>query len=406
MPTDNLATLVGKVQQRVGPSIDYYLIVDWLVNGARDIYRSRDWTFRRKQADFLFNAAYTTGTATTERGSSIVNFGGSAAITDAHVGRQLRVGGTDMPIVTIKRRISAQRVEIDRGWPEEAQAAVTFEIYNSLLTVPDDFSSFLSIVDLRRGRQLNWWAFTADDLDRVDPQRNQSGDQAVAVVLRDYAAQSAGVVGSLIQVRGSGNKPSSGGSYDGVADAVFTIEMTSATEFKWKKDGGSYTTGVAIDSDGTQQVLQDNASVAFPISVVYTSGDVFIIPCSAAHNSGEARYEAWPHIKADEARPYLYLAQPLDLNDPGAVLHRYIPSDLVVEKALAQAASFKSEQNGYYDLRLAALHEQRYMVKLEDVVREDEARESSMLTYDSWVNMPTFDSSYLVNHDIGYEIDI
>ena len=404
MPLDNLTTLVGKVQQRVGLFPAYHLIVDWLVNGTREIYRERDWTFRRKRSDFLFNAVYATGTATVERGSNIVNFGGAAAITDDMAGRQLRIGGNTMPIATIRRRVTSQRVEIYETWAEATQTAQSFEIYNAFVTVPYDFDSFIAIADLRRNMQINWWDWTIGDLEAVDPQRARGGgDQAFAIVLRDFAQDGAGVVGTLIQVRGSGNRPTSGGQYLGVEGGTFTVEMTDADTFKWKKNGGGYTTGVDIDSAGTEQSLQDGVTIAFPTGVAYTSCDVFVIPCSAAQNAGNARYEPWPHIKSAEARPYVYLSKPLDLNDPGAVLHRFIPTDLVLEKALAAAARWKSEGNGYYDLKLSALHESRYQMMLVDVVREDEARESLMLTYDSWSRLPAYDSEYLAGHDVGYD---
>ncbi len=44
MPLDTLQTLVGKVQQRVGPLPDYYLIVDWIVSAAREINRDNEWS--------------------------------------------------------------------------------------------------------------------------------------------------------------------------------------------------------------------------------------------------------------------------------------------------------------------------------------------------------------------------
>lgn len=405
MALSNLESLVGKVQQRVGPSADYYLVVDALVNGAREIYRDRDWTFKRRRGQFIFHAPYTTGTATVARGTNVVDFSG-AVILDTHVGRQLRVGGNETPIVTITRRVSATRVEIDQEWGAAAQTAAGFEIYSALLSMPSDFDSFVSIVDLQRKFQINWWTYSADDLDRVDPGRSYGGDMAYAVVLRDYAGDATGVVGPVIQARGTGNRPRSGGTYNGVSDAVFTVEMTSVTAFKWRKDGGVYTTGVTIDPDGIEQHLQDGVTVSFPTGVSYTSGDVFVVPAKAASNAGSPRYEAWPHIKADETRPYLYNARMVDLDEPGAVLPRGIPSDLVVEKALAAIARWRSEDNPYYDLKLSVLHEERANVLMVDVIREDEAKETTMVAYDEWSSWPPYDSAYLAGHDAGYEIDV
>lgn len=404
MPLDSLASLVGKVQQRVGPLPDYYLVVDAIVNGAREVFRDRDWTFRRRRGQWLFNASYTTGTCSIDRGNDYADFVGST-LTQSMVGRQLRAGGIQSQIVTIKR-ISGARAYFDQAWGGASISAQSFEIYNAYQIAPGDFTSFISIVDLGRSRQLNWWSLTADDLDRIDPARSTGGgDQALAVVLRDYSDDAIGQVGTLIQVRGSGNVPVSGGEYTGIEDAVFTVEMTSATVFKWKKDGGAYTTGVTIDPDGQAQELQDATTVSFPSSVAYTSGDVFVIPTSASHGAGRPRFEAWPHIKADETRPYLYLARPLDLTDVGAVLPPQIPGDVIVEKALSAMARWKHPENAYYDLRLAQVHEDRADRLLIDVIREDEAKESTMLAYDNWANWPTYDSAYLVGHDVGFEID-
>ena len=411
MPLDTLSTLVGKVQQRVGPLPDYYLVVDAVVNAAREVYRDRDWTFRRRKGQFLFNASYSTGTVSITRGNEYADFSG-AALSQSFVGRVLRAGGNERQIVTI-RRVDGNRAYFDQQWGSATVSNVRFEIYNAYCTVPQDFSSFISIVDLQRSMQLDWWTLTADDLDRIDPQRSHGGgDQAYAMVLRDYTEEGIGVIGSLIQARGSGNVPVAGGEYAGIENAVFTVEMTSATVFQWKKDGGAYVTGVTLDAEGQPQELQDGLTVAFPpldsadVAIAYTSGDVFVIPAAAASASGLARYEAWPHIKADEMRPYLYLAQPLDLSDPGATLSRYIPGDLVLEKALAAMARWKHKENAYYDLRLAQVHEDRARVLLVDVIREDEARESTMLSYDNWANWPTYDSGYFASHDLGYELNV
>lgn len=405
MASESLEVLVGKVQQRVGPLPDYYLVVDALVSGAREIFRDRDWTFRRRRSQFIFNAAYSTGTCAIVRGTDYADFSG-ATLTQSMVGRQLRAGGNQTQIVTIKQ-VAGSRAYFDQEWGGASLAAgTTFEIYNAYMSAPPDFTAFISIVDLTRSMQLNWWSLTAADLDRVDPARSYGGgDQAYAVVLRDYTDDGIGAVGTLIQVRGSGNVPASSGSYAGIEDGVFTIEMTAAAVYKWKKGSGAYVTGVAVDA-GSAQELQDGVTVTFTAGVTYTSGDVFVVPVTAAHAAGRPRYEPWPHIKADETRPYLYLARPLDLSEVGAVLPAQIPSDLVVEKALAAIARWKHPENGYYDLRLAQVHEDRASYLLIDVIREDEAKESTMLAYDNWVNWPTYDSEYLAGHDLGFEYDI
>lgn len=402
MAFDTLATLIGKVQQRVGSLPDQYLLVDWVVGAAREVFRDRDWTFRRRRGQFLFFAPYNTGLATITRGYNYADFSG-ATLDNSMTGRQFRIG-VDTPIMTIKQ-VVGNRVYFDANWGAASVAAQAFEIYQAYFAVPTDFDSFISIVDMQRGFQLDWWNCTSSDLDRVDARRAISGNQAVAMVLHDFTDQSNGIVGSVIQVHGSGSVPVSGGSYTGVEDAVITVEMTAAAIFKWRKGSGAFVTGVAVDVDGNDQSLCDGVSVAFPTTGTYVNGDTFVIPCSASYSGGIARMEAWPHIKADEVRSYMYVARPPDLNDPGATLSRYIPGDLIVEKALAAAARWNSEGNKYFNLKLSMLHDARAATMLEDVAREDAARESSDLTYDEWTKLPVMDSSYLAARDVGYEID-
>jgi hypothetical protein len=404
MPLDTLQTLVGKVQQRVGPLPDYYLIVDWIVSAAREINRDNEWSWRRRIGQFIFNAAYSIGTCSITRGTNYADFSGSV-LDSSMVGRQLRVGGTINPIVTITD-ITGNRAYFSPAWGEADQVGVEFEIYSAYLPVPSDFDSFASIVDIRRNFQLDWWSYTNQDLDRFDAMRSVGGDTAVCATLRDYTDASAGTVGLVVQVRGSGNKPVSGGSYSGSVDSVFSVEMTSTTVFRWRRDNGPYVSGVTIDPGGEPQFLQSGVTINFPSTAPYTSGDVFVVACSALYSSGVPRYELWPHVRANESRPFIYFCRPPDLVDPGATLSRYIPGELIVEKALAAAARWKSADNPYFDLKLSMLHESRALAMLEDVQREDQARSLSDLVYDQWTSFPTLDANYLAGRDAGFELDV
>lgn len=400
---ETVETLVGKVQQRVGMTPGYDLVVDWLDRAIQDdLVPRRDWSWRRKHAQFIYNAPYTTGTITIERGNSHGTCSGST-LTQAMVGRQLRVNGNATVIRTITR-IDGSRIEFLPAWGESSVSGVTFRIYNVYQTVPEDFDSFITIVDLARSFQLNWWELTSEDLDALDPQRSHGGSMAYYMVLRDYSTSVQGVVGSVVQSKGSGNKPVSGGSYSGVADSIITIEMTSGSAFNWKKDNGT-ATAAAVDSEGQAQELTEGVTISFPSSVAYTNGDVFTIHLRAALGAGRPRYEAWPHIEADEVRPYLYNCRPLALTDPGAVIPHYIKTGWLLEKALAACARWKHPENKYYDLKLAIIHDTRAEQYFLDMEREDQNREVTDVRYDSWRNLPT-DSGYLAGRDVGYEIDV
>ena len=402
--SETIESLVGRVQQRVGMLPDYFLVQDWLNSAFEDLVTRREWSWRRRSAEALFHAAYATGTVTIVRGEDQATFSG-ATLTQDMVGRQLRMGGNAYPIRTITN-IAGSVATIDRPWGAAGLTAKTFEIYQAYITMPDDFDAFLVIADPERQFRLDFWSWTAHDLEGRDPQRSYSGNLATHVVLRDLATDSLGVVGTVIAARGTGNQPISGGTYTGATDAIYTIEMTSATVFKWKKASGSYTTGVTIDSAGIPQDLSDGVQIAFPTGVAYTNGDVFSVSAKALASAGQARYEFWPHIKADECRPYLYLATPPQLVDPGMIVPRYVNPQYLLQKALAACAQWKHEENKYYDLKLSMIHEGRAEEIAIRMEREDQARETTDVNYDAWGNYPVYNSAYLASHDVGYELNV
>jgi len=73
-------------------------------------------------------------------------------------------------------------------------------------------------------------------------------------------------------------------TYDGTVDAVFEIEIDgtggSVDTFKWKKDSGSYTTG--IDIGGGDQLLSDAFGVYFDSLTGHTIGDKWTISAKDA----------------------------------------------------------------------------------------------------------------------------
>jgi len=95
-----------------------------------------------------------------------------------------------------------------------------------------------------------------------------------------------GYVGMITRYRSSGEITSSvtgledatwGGTYTGAgSDGFFEVEiMTAATPdtFRWRKNGGSWTSGVAIT--GSAQTLSDGVTITFAATTGHTVGDVF-----------------------------------------------------------------------------------------------------------------------------------
>jgi len=82
------------------------------------------------------------------------------------------------------------------------------------------------------------------------------------------------------------NDASFSGAYTGSPDAVFTVEIDgegTPDTFKWKKDDGSYTSGVSLT--GMAQLLSDGVSVTFSNSTGHRLGDAW------STKTGDIAYE-------------------------------------------------------------------------------------------------------------------
>lgn len=103
---------------------------------------------------------------------------------------------------------------------------------------------------------------------------NNDPGQTVTLNLADTALALA-----IAQTTGSGlNDVTVGGSYTASVAATFTIEITSAATpdvFRWKKDSGSWTTGVSVT--GSAQTLSDGVTVTFAATTGHTNGNVWTI---------------------------------------------------------------------------------------------------------------------------------
>jgi len=64
------------------------------------------------------------------------------------------------------------------------------------------------------------------------------------------------------------------GTYTGTASVSFTVAVTATGTFKWKKNDGNYTTGVAMT--GSAQALSDGISVTFAATTGHTIGDYWV----------------------------------------------------------------------------------------------------------------------------------
>lgn len=128
---------------------------------------------------------------------------------------------------------------------------------------------------------------------------------------------------SAVAFTGSGlNDCTSSGAYTGTsASATFTviIDGTGATNtFKWKKNSGTYTTGVAMT--GSAQTLSDGVAVTFAATAGHTAADQWVITTNvwtALTGSGTGFSDPTGNFDTCIAEGNLYIVN-------GAIENRYI----------------------------------------------------------------------------------
>lgn len=409
--SDSFSTLVGRVLLRC-PMAGRFLAEDWVREAWLDICGpDHRWSWLYTFNQFLVPAVYNTGTVSVTRASTIVT-GSGTAWDNTYLGRQFRIGTTNV-IYTIAAVDSATQLELDQVWGGSTASAQTYQIYQCYFTVPSDFQSFISVYDPNFSWQLAL-DFTQNILNAADAQRANTGN-AYLVAWRDYSTSSIGIVSQPTQVTGTGNSPGSTGTFTGPSNALFTVQVTTAgvpgtAVFKWKKDAGSFTTGVTTDASGSAQDLQDGVQVYFPTGVSYTLNDVWVIRATAGANAGLPRYEIWPHQTAQYVYPFLYWKRPPDISASGVVVPYSIDSNMILEMALAKAASWPGpsadKANPYYRLELADRHERKAQQLLAQAQVKDAEIFMSDVGYQEAAAMPFApipalgDSNWLVAHDI------
>lgn len=96
-----------------------------------------------------------------------------------------------------------------------------------------------------------------------------------------YAAKTA-AIGAVVFTGSGLNDATSGGTYTATVDHTYTviIDATGTPDtFKWKKDSGSFTTGVSIT--GSAQTLADGVQITFAATTGHTLNAQWVITVTA-----------------------------------------------------------------------------------------------------------------------------
>jgi hypothetical protein len=400
---DSYADVWGRVLLRA-PNLGPKLAQDMVRNAFRKLAERRRWSWLIKQSQIIAPVEYTTGTVTVTLNSNIVT-GSGTSWTSAYVGRQFRTGLLT-PIYDIVSVQSTTQLTLNQVWGEATASAQGYSIFQAFFEMPSDFHQLISVYD----PSLNWRLYLDADqkeINAFDAQRANSGN-AYLVSFRDYSTSQVGTVAQPVQVEGTGNDPTSGGTYTGPADALFTVEITTGgaagtAVYQWKKDGGSYTTAVTTDSNGDAQELQDGVMIAFPTGVTYTVDDIWVIRTTALSNPGNPRYELYPHQTAAKVYGMMYETLPTDISSSG-IIPRAIPGDLLTALGMIEVAMYPgtdTQKNPYFNPGVARMYENQVESRLNLMELRDDEVWVQNLEYEvfGWPFAPLwFDSRFMQSH--------
>jgi hypothetical protein len=118
------------------------------------------------------------------------------------------------------------------------------------------------------------------------------------------------------------------------------------------------------------------------------------------------RYELWPHQRAEYVYPYLYVSRPVDLEDLGATLPRYIRGDVLLTMALAECCRWpgtEDKKNPLFSIPLASMYDKQ----AEDLLTQLERQDDEIFENDTFYRMtqypfapyPIADSNWLQRHE-------
>lgn len=380
---DSFITLANRLLSRA-PAVGFALSQQLINDAWRTLQSRREWSWRRRHSNIAPPNLYQTGTASTNvgTGNPYLVTGTGTTWTPDMVGRQIRIGGLLNPYYTIVAWNSATEIVLDKPWVGPEAVLQTYQIIKIYYAMPEDFGYFYCIWSTKDAFQL-WTNVTEADLAVLDPQRTNQG-QTYACVMYDYTANYSGVVGSAVQVLGSGPGPvattTNGYSYPTNATYIVTVTtggITGVAEFEYKRVGQAYS--AAQITQDLPQDLQDGVQVYWPTGETYVVGDSWMIQCQALVSSGVPRFEMWPGpTSSSYLYPFIYIAKEYDLTVEQPQLPPFVANrgEVLLEMALAACARYPGTDNDnpnpYFSLALAKMHDQRALELIQDLERNDE----------------------------------
>lgn len=165
----------------------------WLKSAYQEVCDKRTWSWLRAEAAFIINAQKTGTVNVTRKSATVTGVGLTFASTDQF--RQFRVSTNSPPYTIISVNVGLNTALLDRVYGDATAAATNAAVLDAYLTTPEDFRSFLVVLDPANNWRLRLWV-TQQELDRWDSQRSTTGTPW-CVVARSYAT--VGTIAGRIQ---------------------------------------------------------------------------------------------------------------------------------------------------------------------------------------------------------------
>lgn len=168
------------------PLASPFLVRTWVQDAYNKLCDSKRWSHLRAEAEFLLNASKA-GTVTVVRGSATV-VGVSITFASTDAGRQFKINqGPPYSIESVDT--GTNTIVLDRVYGDTSATATGCTVLDAYLTCPEDFGSFIAVIDPSNAWQLHLWV-TENELNRWDAARVSSGTPW-AVVNRRIATTTA-----------------------------------------------------------------------------------------------------------------------------------------------------------------------------------------------------------------------
>lgn len=112
----------------------------------------------------------------------------------------------------------------------------------------------------------------------------------------------------------------------------------------------------------------------------------------AALSPAVPRFEVWPQQTSAYVLPFMYESRFPDLNDANGEVPRFIPGNVLLEGAMAQAARWPGPsaeaRNSYFNLQLAQMHQAIYDKQVRELERQDDEVYCRDVSYGMEASLP------------------